>query len=215
MVVRTQQGVTPGSCAQHSQSIEGMLASIPGLKVALAASAEDAYALLRAAAADPDPCVVIEARGLYPEKGEVALTEGAEPVGLARLRREGGDVALVTWGTMVPRALAAAETLAREGIEARVLDLRWLNPLDEEALAATARACGGRVVIAHEATRTGGFAGEIALRLQELCGKDLALSIGRVTTPDVRMPASAALQSHIVPGAEEIAEAARGLMARA
>jgi hypothetical protein len=98
MVIRTQQGVTPGSCAQHSQSIEAVLAHVPGVKVALAASATDAYALLRAAAADPDPVVVIEARGLYQEKAEVHLTEGAEPVGKARLRRAGSDVAFVTAG---------------------------------------------------------------------------------------------------------------------
>ncbi len=212
MVIRTQQGVTPGSCAQHSQSIEAMLAHIPGVKVALAASATDAYALLRAAAADPDPVVVIEARGLYPEKAEVHLTEGAEPVGKARLRREGKDVALITWGTMVSPALAAAELLAADGIEAHVLDLRWLNPLDEAALIEAARAAGGKVIIAHEAVRTGGFAGEIAFRLHELMGKTASLRIERITTPDVRMPANAGLQASLVPQAADIASAARALV---
>jgi 2-oxoisovalerate dehydrogenase E1 component len=215
IVVRTQQGVTPGSCAQHSQSIEGLLASIPGLKVALPTSAQDAYALLRAAAADPDPCVIIEARGLYQEKGEVDLTQGAEPVGRARLRRDGGDVSIVSWGTMLPKALSAADILSAEGIEARVLDLRWLAPLDETALVAAARAAGGRVVIAHEATRSGGFAGEVAMRLNELCGAEVPLAVRRVATPDVRIPASASLQKHLVPGADAIADAARQLVVRA
>lgn len=212
MVIRTQQGVTPGSCAQHSQSIEAMLAHVPGVKVALAASATDAYALLRAAAADPDPVVVIEARGLYQEKADVHLTDGAEPAGRARLRREGKDVAIITWGTMVPRALAAAETLASEGIEAHVLDLRWLNPLDEAAMLTAVKAAGGRIIIAHEAVRTGGFAGEVAMRLHELAGQTTALRIERVTTPDVRMPSNAGLQASLVPQAADIAAAVRTLL---
>lgn len=214
MVIRTQQGVTPGSCAQHSQSIEAMLAHVPGVKVALAASATDAYALLRAAAADPDPVVVIEARGLYQEKAEVHLTDGAEPVGKARLRRAGKDVGIVTWGTMVPRALAAADTLAGEGIEALVLDLRWLNPIDEAALVAAAVAAGGKVIIAHEAVRSGGFAGEIALRLHELMGRDADLTVARVTTPDVRMPSNAGLQASLVPQAADLAAAARLMLTK-
>lgn len=214
MVVRTQQGVTPGSCAQHSQSIEAMLAHIPGVKVALAASAADAYALLRAAAADPDPVVVIEARGLYQEKAEVEVTDVAEPVGKARVRREGKDVAIITWGTMVPRALAAAETLAADGIEAHVLDLRWLNPLDEAALMAAAKASGGKVLITHEAVKTGGFAGEIAFRLQELVGGKIKLSIARLTTPDVRMPSNAGLQASLVPQSADVAAAVRALLKR-
>ncbi len=211
MVVRTQQGATPGSCAQHSQCIEAMLAHVPGLKVALAASATDAYALLRAAAADPDPCVVIEARGLYQAKSTVELTEGAEPVGKARLRRSGGDVAIVTWGTMVPRALAAAEKLAERGVEASVLDLRWLNPLDEEALADVVRAANGRVLIVHEAVRSGGFAGEVAFRIREAAGNDSSLRIERLTTPDTRMPVSPVLQAAIIPDADAIAERAAAL----
>lgn len=210
MVVRTQQGATPGSCAQHSQSIEAMLAHVPGLKVGIAASAGDAYAMLRAAAADPDPCVVIEARSLYQTRGEVALTAGAEPVGRARLRRSGNDCAILTWGTMVPRALEAAELLAGEGVAAAVLDLRWLSPLDEEAIAAAARAASGRVLIVHEAVRSGGFAGEIAFRLGEICG-ELDLRIRRLTTPDVRMPASPDLQAALIPDAGAIAAAARAL----
>ena len=211
LVVRTQQGATPGSCAQHSQSIEAMLAHVPGLKVALASSATDAYALLRSAAADPDPCIVIEARGLYQIKAPVDLTKGAEPIGKARLRRAGSDVAILTWGTMVPRALDAAESLAGEGIEAAVLDLRWLNPLDEEAMASVVRSAGGRVLIVHEAVRSGGFAGEIAFRLREILGDETPLTIRRLTTPDTRIPANPKLQAALIPSAQTIAAAARRL----
>ncbi|MEO6012518.1 MAG: thiamine pyrophosphate-dependent enzyme [Devosia sp.] len=212
MVVRTQQGATPGSCAQHSQSIEAILAHVPGLKVALAASATDAYALLRSAAADPDPCIVIEARGLYASKAEVALTEGAEPIGKARLRRAGKDVAIVSWGTMVPRAVEAAEILAKTGVDAAVLDLRWLNPLDETALADVVRKASGRVLIVHEAVRTGGFAGEIALRIRELLGEDTPLRIKRLTTPDIRMPSNPGLQAALIPSVESIVDAAASLI---
>jgi 2-oxoisovalerate dehydrogenase E1 component len=208
IVVRTQQGATPGSCAQHSQSIEAILAHVPGLKVALAASATDAYALLRAAAADPDPCVVIEARGLYPTRAAVELSEGAEPVGKARLRRQGSDIAIVTWGTMVPRAIEAAGVLAAQGIEAAVLDLRWLNPLDDAALLDVVKKASGRVLIVHEAVRTGGFAGEIALRLREMVGDDAPLLVRRLTTPDSRIPSNAGLQSSLLPSVERIVELA-------
>ncbi|WP_333692777.1 alpha-ketoacid dehydrogenase subunit alpha/beta [Phaeobacter italicus] len=211
IVVRTQQGVTPGSCAQHSQSIEAFLAHIPGLKVALAASAADAYALLRAASADPDPCVVIEARGMYPEKGEVEITDVAEPVGKARLRRSGGDLAIVTWGTMVPKAIEAAELLAADGIEASVLDLRWLNPLDNDALLQVATDAKGKVIIAHEAVRTGGFAGEIAMRLHENAPQNVTLDVRRVTTPDVRIPSNARLQSSLIPSVDDIVGLAKSM----
>jgi 2-oxoisovalerate dehydrogenase E1 component len=213
MVVRTQEGATPGACAQHSQSLEAILAHIPGLKVALASSADDAYALIRAAAADPDPCIVVESRALYGQKGPVNLTDTAEPVGRARLRRAGRDVGIVTWGTMVPRALAAAELLRAEGIEAAVLDLRWLNPLDEAALRDLIGEVGGKILIVHEAVRTGGFAGEIAMRLTELNDRGLPLTVRRLTTPDVRIPASPVLQQALLPSAGTIAERARELRA--
>lgn len=212
MVVRMQQGVTPGSCAQHSQSIEAILAHIPGLKVALAATPQDAYSLLRAAAADPDPCIVIEARGLYPLTATVELTDTAEPVGKARLHRRGTDAAIITWGTMLQPALAAAEILAGAGVEASVLDLRWLSPIDDAAIGEAVRAAGGRVLIVHEAVRTGGFGAEIAQRIHERLGESLPLKVRRLATPDIRMPASPALQAALLPNAGRIAAAVRELL---
>ncbi|MGE4249593.1 MAG: thiamine pyrophosphate-dependent enzyme [Parvibaculaceae bacterium] len=212
LVVRTQQGATPGSCAQHSQSIEAMLAHIPGLNVALAATPQDAYSLLRAAAADPDPCIVIEARSLYQSRGEVRMSRVPEPVGVAKRHRSGADAAIVTWGTMLARSLAAAEELSRSGIEVSVLDLRWLSPLDEEALAQVVRQSGGRVAVVHEAVKTGGFGAEVAMRINELCGGALTAPVRRIATPDVRIPASPVLQSAIIPNADTIARAVRGLV---
>lgn len=210
MVVRTQQGATPGSCAQHSQSIEAMLAHVPGLKVALAATASDVYSLLRSAAADPDPCVVIESRSLYQTKSMVELTDGAEAVGTARKRRDGKDAVILTWGTMVGPSLAAAEALSAGKLDVGVLDLRWLNPLDEKAIVDAVTTANGKVLIVHEAVRTGGFAGEIAMRIRELVPK-MDVRISRLTTPDVRMPSSPVLQKALLPNPETIAAAAKTL----
>lgn len=213
MVVRMQQGATPGSCSQHSQCIEGLLTHIPGLKVALAATPADAYSLLRSAAADPDPCVVIEARALYWTKGEVALTDGAESVGRARRHRSGGDATILTWGSMLPRALEAAEQLAGEGIETTVVDLRWLNPMDHDAVAQAVADGGGRVLVVHEAARSGGFGAELASRIHEAHESLLSAPIRRLTTPDTRIPASPDLQAVLIPDAPGIAAAVRELIA--
>ncbi len=211
LVVRTQQGVTPGSTAQHSQSLEALLTHIPGLKVGLPATPHDAYAMLRAAIADDDPCVVIEARSLYQTKGLVDLDAPVEPVGGARVHREGGDLAILTWGTMLGPALDAARRLADEGTEASVVDLRWLSPLDDDAIEQAVRAGGGRILIAHEANVTGGFGAEVAARIQERHFGLLTAPVRRVGTPDVRMPAAPALQRALVPDADTIAAAARAL----
>lgn len=215
LVVRTQQGVTPGSCAQHSQSLEALLAHVPGLRVGLAATPQDAYAMLRAAIADPDPCIVIESRSLYQLKGPVVLGGPAELVGGARWHRSGGDLAIVTWGPMLHSALAAAERLAAEGVEAAVVDLRWLNPLDDASIARAVEESGGRVLIAHEANVTGGFGAEIAARIQERHFDLLDAPVVRVGAPDVRIPSAPALQAALVPGEEAIAAAARSLVGTA
>lgn len=211
MVVRMQQGITPGSCAQHSQSLEALLAHIPGLKVALASTPQDAYDLLREAAADPDPCIVIEARGLYAMRAPVTTGGDVKPVGKAKLHREGADVAIVTWGAMLHQALAAADQLAAAGVRAAVLDLRWLSPLDEAALASAVKAAGGRALVVHEAVRNGGFGAEIVTRIHEALGDSMALKVRRLTTPDTRIPAAPHLQAALVPDAARIAAAARAL----
>ena len=214
LVIRTQQGVTPGSCAQHSRSVEAMLCHIPGLKVAVAATGQDAYTLLRAAAADDDPCVVIEARGLYPSRGEVTRTRGAETVGTARLHRTGEQVAILTWGTTLEACLLAADRLEVQGVDAAVLDLRWLSPLDEDQIREVVSRAGGRMVVVHEAVRTGGFAAELIVRVQEMLGGELTISARRVTTPDTPMPASPDLQRELLPNADKIVAVALDLYRR-
>jgi 2-oxoisovalerate dehydrogenase E1 component len=212
IVVRMQQGATPGSCAQHSQSLEALLAHIPGLRVGLPSRPHDAYHMLRAAVADADPTIVIEARGLYQTKGPVALGGPVEPIGGATFRRRGHDIAIVTWGTVTSKCEEAAVVLAAEGIEANVLDLRWLSPLDEAAIAEAVIEGGGRVLVVHEANTTGGFGAEIAARIAQQLFEELDAPIVRLGAKDVRIPAAPVLQEAVLPQVSSIVEAARQLV---
>lgn len=211
MVVRVQQGATPGSTAQHSQCLEVLLAHIPGLRVGLPSTADDAYQMLRAAVAEDDPVILIESRALYQKPGTVHLGQAVQPTAGAALRREGGQVALIGWGAVMSALEAAAEQLEAEGIPASVLDLRWLAPIDWEALCRTVRSSNGRVVVVHEANRTGGFGAEIIAGLIERLGSS-AVQFKRVATPDVRMPASPVLQAALLPDARKIFAAAVDLL---
>lgn len=214
LTVRMQQGVTPGSCAQHSQSIEAFFAHIPGIKVGLASTPQDAYDMLRAAVADPDPTVLIEFRELYQTTGPLETGREVQRAEGARSHREGSDLAILTWGSTLHTALAAAAELEQEGISAGVLDLRWLRPLDEAAIASAVRDAGGRVLIVHEATRTGGFGAEVAARLAESADELLTAPIRRLGTPDLRMPAAPNLQQHVLPTVDKIVAEARALVGR-
>jgi 2-oxoisovalerate dehydrogenase E1 component len=214
LVVRTQQGATPGSCSQHSQSLEALLAHIPGLRVALPATPQDAYDILRSAVASDDPCVIFEARSLYQTAGPVQTSDKLEPVGKACVRKRGTDAVIVTWGTMVGPALEAATALENEGHAVGVTDLRWLSPLDEETLRESVAEANGRVVIAHEANLTGGFGAEIVARLHEIFEDSIKLKVKRVAAPDVRLPAAPILSRQLLPNAGQIAAAVRSLLDR-
>jgi len=211
LTVRMQQGVTPGSCAQHSQSIEALLAHIPGIKVGLPATPQDGYSMTRAAIADPDPTILIEHRSLYQESGPVVAGGAIEAAAGARRHRTGGDLVLITWGAMLHQALAAADQLADLGLEATVLDLRWLRPLDDAAISAAVRDGSGRVLVVHEANLTGGFGAEIAARVTERHFDQIAAPVRRIGAPDIRVPSAPALQRAILPVAAHIVEAAQEL----
>lgn len=211
LVVRTQQGVTPGSCAQHAQCVEAHLANIPGIKVGLPATPHDAYAMLRAAIADPDPCIIIEARSAFLNKGEVSLGGIFERAEGARLVSQGTDIGIITWGTSVHESLAAAEILANSGISAGVLDLRWLSPIDDDAIDALVAQCPS-ILIVHEASQTGGFGAEIFARIAERHGAAVKGSLARLGGLDVPMPSAPTLQRLVVPTADRIAERARSLI---
>jgi 2-oxoisovalerate dehydrogenase E1 component len=214
IVVRMQQGATPGSCAQHSQSLEALLAHVPGLRIGLPAHPDDAYRMLRAAIDDPDPTIIIEARGLYQTKGPVSLEGPVESIGGATFRRRGNDLAIIAWGAMSLKAEEAADRLAAEGVAASVLDLRWLSPLDEEAIAEAVTEGGGRVLVVHEANLTGGFGAEIAARIGERFFEELDSPVMRLAAPDVRIPSAPALQEAVVPQIHDIVEASRRLVGK-
>lgn len=214
LTIRMQQGITPGSCAQHSQNIEAILAHVPGIKVGLPSNPQDAYRMTLAAINDPDPTIVIEHRSLYQDSGLVARGGQIESAEGAVVVRAGTDLAIITWGSCVQPAVEAAAMLATEGVEATVLDLRWLRPLDDEAIAAAVKNADGRVMVVHEATRSGGFGAEIAARVTEHHFSDLPGPVLRVGMPDVRVPSAPALQDALVISAERIADAARSQVKR-
>jgi 2-oxoisovalerate dehydrogenase E1 component len=215
LTIRMQQGVTPGSCAQHAQSIEAVLAHIPGIKVGLPATPQDAYQMTLAAIEDPDPTVLIEFRSLYQLTGDVVVGGPIEPTFGARRYGDGSDIALITWGSMLHTVLESAEILRSEGINVSVLDLRWVNPIDDEAIGQIVTDAGGRVMIVHEANVTGGFGGEIAARISERHFADLVVPIIRLGTQDTRIPAAPSLQAAVIPGVASITDAARKLVGQA
>ncbi len=209
LTVRTQQGILPGSCAQHSQSLEALFAHVPGLRVAMPADPGQAYALLLASIACDDPAIVIEHRAFYHTlSGEVALDAPIEPVGGARVVREGRHATLVAFGPMVHVGLEAADQLGREGIEVEVIDPRWIAPFDTATVVASVGRTG-RLVIAHQANVTGGFGAEIAARVGREAFWSLDAPIERVGVPDTRIPAAPVLQEALLPGADDIAAAVR------
>ncbi|WP_436697753.1 alpha-ketoacid dehydrogenase subunit beta [Nocardioides sp. BYT-33-1] len=208
LTIRTQQGSAPGACAQHSQSLEALFAQIPGINVCMPVTHQDAYDLTLAAIADDDPTVVIENRTLYHGRKESILTGGpVEPIGGAAIRRPGSDVTLVTWGSMLHRALAAAESAAAEGIDVEVVDLRWIRPFDADTVLGSIERTR-RVVITHEAHTFGGFGSEIAAQVAE-AGIALRVPLVRVGTPPTRIPAAVQLAGAVVPDASRILDALR------
>jgi pyruvate dehydrogenase E1 component beta subunit len=211
LTVRTQQGTAPGACAQHSQSLEALLAHVPGLRVAMPATAQDAYDILLAAIACDDPTIVIENRNLYHAgKSEVVLDGPIQSIGEARTVRAGDAVTVVSWGAMLHRVLDAAEQVANhDQVDVEVIDARWLAPFDTATVAASVRRTG-RLAVVHEAVQTGGFGAEVVARVVE-AGIELKAPPVRIATVDSRIPAAPALASPLVPDSELIAQRLRDL----
>jgi pyruvate/2-oxoglutarate/acetoin dehydrogenase E1 component len=200
------------NAAQHSDRPYPMFMNIPGLKVVCPATPEDAKGLLKAAIRDDDPVIVFEDNDLWGKKGDVPLdTEFVVPIGKARTHREGNDVSIISVSGCLRHALKAAEDLAKDGINADVIDLRTLLPLDNEAILATL-AKTGRVVIVDPAHRTMGAAAEIAAIIVEDGFDMLRKPVKRVVTPDVPIPFSPGMEAPLYPNPEKIAAAARELM---
>ncbi|MBL5974675.1 MAG: acetoin dehydrogenase [Candidatus Leucobacter sulfamidivorax] len=203
MTVRTQQGIAPGACAQHAQSLEAIFAHIPGLQVCMPANAQDAYDLLLSAIASEDPAIVIENRTLYHgEKVDIQVDTEIQSVGGARVKRQGDDVTIVSWGATVNVALQAAETLAARGIDAEVIDLRWLRPYDLDSILESVSRTG-RLVVVQEAHTAVGFAAEVIAAVSE-SGVPLLSPPSRVGTPDARIPAAPVLATTLAPSPQKI-----------
>lgn len=213
IVVRLPSGGGVGAGPFHSQNPEGWFAHVAGLKVVCPAGAADARALLKAAIRDPNPVLFFEHKFLYRRIKE-ALPPGDDVarLGEARTLRRGKDLTLVAYGASTWIALEAAETLAGEGIDAEVIDVRTLVPLDEEAILASARRTG-RVLVVHEDQRTGGFGAEIAARVAESAFSWLDAPVRRLAFPDRPSPYSKILERELMPSAEKLVAMARELAA--
>lgn len=212
MVVRTPHGGGISAGPQHSQCLEAWFAHIPGLKVVCPSNPADAYGLLKSAIRDPDPVVFVENKALYAAKGEVPDDVGPIPLGQARIARAGRDLTVVSYGAMVHKVERAAEALARDGIEAEVLDLRSIQPWDEAAVLASLRRTH-RLLIVHEAVEAFGVGAEIAARMADIGFDELDAPIVRVAAPFVPVPFAPSLEAQYQPQKADIIAAARKLCA--
>ena len=212
LVVRTQQGVGLGLAAQHSQSLEAWLVHIPGLIVVAPSTPYDAKGLLKTAVRDDNPVFFLETKRLYPLKGAVPEEEYLIPLGVADVKRKGRDITIVATSYQVHNALAAADTLAKEGIEAEVIDPRTLSPLDVEPIAESVRRTH-RLVVVNEGCRTGGYASEVAATLGEVVFEYLDAPIMRVAGEDAPIPANLRLEQEVVPQEKDILATVHQMMA--
>jgi pyruvate dehydrogenase E1 component beta subunit len=198
LVVRTQQGAAGGKAAQHSQSLETLFCHVPGWKVVAPSNAADAKGLLQAAIRDGNPVAFLEHKALYFQKGPVPTGDSPIPIGKARVLREGHDVTLIAYSKAVELAVGAADQLAGEGIQAEVIDLLTLKPLDVSAILDSVVKTG-RVVLIHEGHHFCGFGAELAATIQEKAFRDLKFPVQRVAALDVPIPFNRTLEKTVLP----------------
>jgi len=211
LVIRMATGAGRQVGAQHSHSLEGWYAHIPGIRVVTPATVEDARWMLPTALSDPDPVIIFEHSGLYNSEGE--LPEPGAPVDIvsSRVRQAGSDVSLITYGGSLPKALAAAEDLATVGVSAEVLDLRVLRPLDTEAILASVSATHHAVII-DEGWKTAGISAEIAACIAEQAVWELDAPIRRVCSAEVPIPYARHMEEAALPQVSAIVAAAREIV---
>jgi len=211
LVIRMPYGGGIHAPEHHSESTEAILVHTPGIKVVVPATPADAHGLLKSAIRDPDPVLFLEPKRIYRAvKEEVESGEHLVPIGKARLVREGRDVTLIAWGALVREAQQATEQLAEAGVEAEVLDLRTLSPLDVEAIIASVKKTG-RCVVIHEAPRTCGLGAELSALVMEHCLLELLAPVERVTGFDTVMPLLKG-EHYYLPDAWRIVQAVRKVM---
>jgi pyruvate dehydrogenase E1 component beta subunit len=208
LTVRTLSGSSMRAAAQHSQSLYWMTTGIPGLKTVVPSNPADAKGLLLASIRDDDPVVFCEPKAVLRVQGEVPEGDYEVPLGVAKLVREGGDVSLIAFGATVGVAMRAAKQLAKDGVEADVLDLRTLQPLDEEAILSTLEKTG-RLVVVDESTPRCGIASDVAALCVDKGFDHLDAPVKRVTAPHSPVPFSAVLEDAFMPSAERVVAAVR------
>ncbi|MGM9535760.1 MAG: alpha-ketoacid dehydrogenase subunit beta [Intestinibacter sp.] len=214
MVVRTPSGSGTGAAAQHSQSLEAWMCHVPGLKVVAPSTPADAKGLLKAAIRDNNPVIFFENKLLYKTKGLVPEEDYVIELGKADIKREGSDVTVITYGRMLERCQVAAEALEKENIDVEIVDLRTLYPMDKETIIKSVCKTG-RVLIVHEAAKTGGLGGEISATIAESEAFDyLDAPIKRLAGKDVPIPYNPELEKAVVPRTDEIEDAIRSLIVR-
>jgi pyruvate dehydrogenase E1 component beta subunit len=213
LVVRVATGGGRQMAAQHSHTLEGWYAHIPGIKVLSPATVADAYGMLLAALREPDPVFIFEHATLYPLEGEVDETENSFDISHATVRRSGTDITLITYGGTLGKTMAAADLLGRDGISPEVIDLRTLRPLDTGAIIRSI-AKTHRAAIIDEAWRTGSFAAEISAQIMENAFDDLDSPVARICSAEVPMPYAKHLETAALPQVEQIVGAAQEMISR-
>jgi len=211
IVIRSQQGGGRGNGAQHSQSFEAWFAQVPGLKVVAPSTPHDAKGLLKSAIRDGNPVVFLEHKLLYNTKGEVPEGDYSIPIGKAEVKRDGRDITIVAYSRMLLFALEAAETLAQRGIEAEVIDLRTIEPLDMETVLASVRGTA-RLLVVHEAHNQCGMGAEIITRLYEQAPDVLVAPARRLGAPHVPIPVAEPLENAVLPQPADIVATVEAMM---
>ena len=211
LVIRMTTGAGRQLAAQHSHSLEGMYAHIPGLRAVIPATVADARGMLAAALADPDPVIIFEHGGLFGLEGELPSSPLGVDLDRAAVLRPGDDLTIVTYGACVHTSLAAADRLAADGISVEVIDLRTLRPLDTPAFVASATRTH-RALVVEEAWRTGGIGGEVAAQISELAFWHLDAPVGRVAGLEVPIPYAKNLETAAIPQVDDIVAAATALV---
>jgi len=211
IVIRMATGAGKQLAAQHAHSLEGWFAHVPGLRIVAPATLEDARGMLWTALEDPDPVLIFEHQTLYNMEGPLAEDAGAVDIDRAAVRRPGRDVSLITYGASLFKTLDAADTLAADGIDSEVIDLRTLRPLDTETILASVRKTR-RVVVIDEGWRSGSLSAEILARIAESAFYDLDAPVARVCTAEVPIPYPKHLEDAAIPQPAAIVAAVRALM---
>jgi pyruvate/2-oxoglutarate/acetoin dehydrogenase E1 component len=211
VVIRMATGAGRQLAAQHAHSLEGWYAHIPGIKVLTPATLEDARGMLWTALEDPDPVLIFENNTLYNMAGELPADAGPVDIDRARVRRQGSDISIITYSASLFKALEAAEILAKEGIEAEVVDLRTLRPLDDETFLASL-AKTHRVLIVDEGWRSGSISAEISARIMEKAFYELDAPVERICTAEVPLPYARHLELAALPQVETIVTTTRRMV---